>query len=543
MYPRTRLLSPLEVHRYIVQASGLQLIGEFDASVSHWTRGTSRSIVAAVSGRRRRSALDLPGARAAEWAYWDMPHIVMEWEGKRFTSVHLALRRAPRHPCGDNSWARPSAQLRAEVERDAIDGRELAGVGQQHPSSGGLAVAELRRDVRRLSRARDSAERRLTGLRAHVIAASSEISTALQEAAMPRAGVYNEPPRNRVSPPGAPGRDTVATVACRIASPITPPYTVVVEDDPDDPMCAVFLAGLGAEINTDLASLVLALVPEGGVFVDVGANVGSMSLPLAASGRRVVSVEAAPGNAALLEQSARLSGVSDRMRVVASAAGDHIGEATFLPHGCHGQLVDGRVAGATVIPITTVDALVDAQNLDHVDLVKIDVDGADYDVLRGMSRLAQRADAPHLLVECCPHTLSAFGHTVAELVAILEAYRYVVYNVDGHRLMRRRSDEVQLTTVMDVLAVKGGVNRLAGWRVEPPMSEQELVERFVAESYIANPDCRACAARAANELHPDILSIPAVAETLRRLAADPDPTVRAAAAWWHGPQPVVGAER
>ena len=542
LYPRTRLLSPLELQQYIVQASGLELIGELDASISHWTRGTSRSIVSAVTSRQRRSAPDARGSRGAEWACWDMPHIVMEWEDKRFTSVHLALRRALLHPSADNSWARPPAGLRAEVERDAVDGTELTGVGR-HGRDGGRAAAELRRDVRRLSRARDSAEERLTELLAHVTTASYEISTALQEAAMPRAGVYNERRRTSTPPPEVPGGVTVATVACPITSPIAPPYTVVVEDDPDDPMSAVFLAGRGAEINTDLASLVLALVPEGGVFVDVGANVGSMSLPLAASGRQVVSIEAAPGNAALLQQSAALSGLSDLMRVVASAAGDRVGEAAFLPHGCHGQLVDGRAAGATLIPITTVDAVVDTQHLDRVDLVKIDVDGADYDVLRGMVRLAHRADAPHLLVECCPHTLSAFGHTVVELVALLETYGYVVYNVDGRRLMRRRPDEVQLTTVMDVLAVKGGINRLAGWRVEPAMSRQELVERFVAESHVANPDCRAGAARAANELHPDILTIAVVAETLRRLRADPDPTVRAATAWWQEPQPVPGARR
>jgi hypothetical protein len=150
-----------------------------------------------------------------------------------------------------------------------------------------------------------------------------------------------------------------------------------------------------------------------------------------------------------------------------------------------------------------------------------------------MTSLAARDDAPHVLVECCPFTLAAYRHTVSELVSQLEEYGYVVYNVDDHRLMRRRPDEVQVTTVMDVLAVKHGVHGLPDWRVEPPISRRELIERLIAESRIWNPDCRASAARVARELHPDVLDLPAVAAVLDGLSKDPAPIVRAAAAWWN----------
>jgi FkbM family methyltransferase len=280
----------------------------------------------------------------------------------------------------------------------------------------------------------------------------------------------------------------------------------------------------------------LAVVPEGGTVVDVGANIGSISLPLAASGLRVLSIEADSANAKLLEAGARLSGLSERMRVVTSAVGDHIGEACFMPHGCHGQLVEGDVDGATRVPLITVDALCETEHVDAVDIVKIDVEGAELEVLRGMAGLAGRSNAPYLLVECCPHTLAAYGHTTGELVSLLEEYGYAVYNVDVNRLVRRRPDEVQVTTVMDVLAAKRGVCRLPGWRIEPPMRRQEMVERLIAETYSGNPDCRASAAREARELHPEVLAAPAVAAALNRLSGDAEPTVRAAAAWWRQAQ-------
>lgn len=521
--PGTYLFSSGELLQYIVGASGLQPIDDFDASVSHWTLGTSRNITAAVLDRAAHRSAQPEGTRGPDWAYWDMPHIVMEWSGMRFTSVHLALRRAPAHPIADNAWARPTPELRADVERIAA------------ADAAGAAVIAGKLDE--LMGVHAAARKRLTRLGLEVAGASETLSADLEEASLPQPGVYSWslPEEWRPAlPPSAPTPEAPpdGTIACRIESTVSPAYTVVVAEDADDIISAAYLAGYGADLNTHLTALVLALVPEGGVFLDIGANIGSITLPVAASGRHVLSVEAEPVNAELLEASARLSGLADRVRVVTMAVGDHVGEASFMPHGCHGQLVGGAVDGAVRVPLTTVDALVEAERMDRLDLVKIDVEGADFDVVRGTSRLARGADAPYLLVECCPYTLAAFGHTVHELVALLEEYGYVVYNVDVNRLMRRRADEVQVSTVMDVLAAKQGVHGLPGWRVEPPMTRREMIERFVAESLIWNHDQRATLARTARELHPDVLGVPAITAALNRLSNDSEPMVRAAASWW-----------
>jgi FkbM family methyltransferase len=520
--PGTFLLSPSELLRYIVAASGLEPIDELDLSVSHWTLGTSRNITHAVVERDARLTAQPVGTGGRDWAMWDMPHIVMEWGDKRFTSVHLALRRAPSHPVVDNSWAQPTPALRAEVARGA---------------NGVKSVPPFFDEIRALASRGDAALKRLEALCREADAASAAISADLQEASLPHAGVYGGATPGAPRPAASGEHPSVTpalhTVEIPIASTVTPPYTVVVQQDAEDIISTAFLAGHGATINTNLISLLLALVPAGGVLLDIGANIGSISLPLAVSGRHVLSVEADSVNARLLGMSALASGVAGRIRVVSAAVSDRVGEATFMPHGCHGQLVDGDVVGATRVPLTTVDSLIDAEQLQRVDLVKIDVEGADLDVVRGMTSLAARDDAPHVLVECCPFTLAAYRHTVSELVSQLEEYGYVVYNVDDHRLMRRRPDEVQVTTVMDVLAVKHGVHGLPDWRVEPPISRRELIERLIAESRIWNPDCRASAARVARELHPDVLDLPAVAAVLDGLSKDPAPIVRAAAAWWN----------
>lgn len=548
-YPGLMLFSPGELVRYIVDASGLEAIDDLDLSVSHWTLGTSRDMATAVRTRHERQAAQARGARVPAWACWDMPHIVIELDGKRFTSVHLALRRAPVHPVVDNSWAQPTPALRADVARSTVVPLDGAGAaGHEMSSNGSVSAAALLDAVQALASKHDAAKRRITALLRDVGDGSAKVGASLEEAAKPEPGVYvawYPKPERPASP-----RETVSisplvgnAIRCPIASTLTPPYTVLVAEDADDIISGEFLAGRGAALNTNLISLVLALAPPGGTFLDIGANIGSISLPVAAAGRRVLSVEAAPVNAELLEASARLNGLGGRVRVLSAAIGDHDGEASFVPHGCHGQLVEGDIGRSTRVPLRTIDSLVEAERLERLDFVKIDVEGAEVDVLRGMPHLAERTAAPYLLVECCPHTLSSYGHTTAELVALLEEYGYAVYNVDTARLVRRRADEVQVTTVVDVLAAKQGLQLLPGWRIEPPMSREELVARFVYEGRLWNADCRASAARVARELHPDVLALPDVVNALNWLAKDPEPMVRAAAAWWHEAHAVVGARQ
>lgn len=96
--PRSALLSSSEVQRFIVDASGLEPVDELYRSVSHWTLSTVRDIVAARAACQARTVAPRYGSRFPEWTGWDLPLIVLARDGRRYTSVHLALRRAPSLP-------------------------------------------------------------------------------------------------------------------------------------------------------------------------------------------------------------------------------------------------------------------------------------------------------------------------------------------------------------------------------------------------------------------------------------------------------------
>jgi FkbM family methyltransferase len=172
------------------------------------------------------------------------------------------------------------------------------------------------------------------------------------------------------------------------------------------------------------ARLMLACLRPGQRVLDLGAHLGTLSLTAAAAGCEVLSLEASPRNAALLEASACRNGF-DALRVVHAAASDRCGEVVFRQNGPFGQLQSGEAGPADVrVRATTVSDLLRSVGWDRVDFIKMDIEGAELLALAGMGDLLDRDDAPPLLYEGNGWCLSHFGSTVRELKGALAARGY-----------------------------------------------------------------------------------------------------------------------
>lgn len=164
-----------------------------------------------------------------------------------------------------------------------------------------------------------------------------------------------------------------------------------------------------------------ARVRPGSVVYDLGANVGFytvMSARLAGPTGRVVAVEPFGPSAETVRHNARINGF-ETVEVVEAAVGAAEGRA-WLETDRHDPVTfrlgaDPSVEGVEV-PVTTVDALVAAGH-PPPDVVKVDVEGVESAVLRGMARtLADHR--PALLVEV-HHAVSDFPETIEEVAAPL----------------------------------------------------------------------------------------------------------------------------
>lgn len=185
--------------------------------------------------------------------------------------------------------------------------------------------------------------------------------------------------------------------------------------------------------------LLQCAVRPGGWYFDIGANIGLMSAPLlsAEPTLQVVSVEASPITAPLLQQSAAVSRHRDRWHVVPLALGDAPGRIAFHASSAGGGAFDGirdtgRSGGAASVEVemTTLDLLWEKFGRPPVCLLKLDIEGGETFVLRG-ARACLAATRPVILLEWNPLNLRAYGLVPESLVELADGLDYDVLTTPG----------------------------------------------------------------------------------------------------------------
>ena len=132
-----------------------------------------------------------------------------------------------------------------------------------------------------------------------------------------------------------------------------------------------------------------AAVRPGAIVFDVGANIGAYTVLFAqwtGAAGRVFAFEPSPRSIAGLREQLRLNDVSDRVEIVEAAVSSAPGSAAFDCGGASGAnaLVPDAGPSADVIRVetTSLDAFCSARGVSP-SILKIDVEGAELDVLRG----------------------------------------------------------------------------------------------------------------------------------------------------------------
>jgi FkbM family methyltransferase len=201
------------------------------------------------------------------------------------------------------------------------------------------------------------------------------------------------------------------------------------------------------------SELFAQLVKPGMTVVDVGANVGYYTVlasRLVGERGRVLAFEPEPRSHALLARNVAENGCAN-VRLFALALADHQGEATLYADRENlgtPSLVRANVAGdaatSVQVPTTTLDAaLAAALGEAPVDLLKMDVQGAEKLVLAGAERLL-RQPGLQLVLELWPPGLRRAGVEPREVLALLAGHGY------HFRLMEDAPREV---SVEEALAV------------------------------------------------------------------------------------------
>ena len=197
---------------------------------------------------------------------------------------------------------------------------------------------------------------------------------------------------------------------------------------------------LRGHYEQDEIRFVRGLLKPGDAAIDVGAHIGFFTMQMAAAvgaAGRVYAFEPLDSNADLLERSIAENGFADRVQFQRAAAGAAPGTATLtfpvetLNSGGAYLLRSGSapLAGNAKkdVPLVALDAL-DLRR--PVRFIKMDVEGAEPQVLRGAARILKE-DTPLILSELHPTQLQrASGVTAGEFLAQIAALGYRAHRLE-----------------------------------------------------------------------------------------------------------------
>jgi FkbM family methyltransferase len=158
------------------------------------------------------------------------------------------------------------------------------------------------------------------------------------------------------------------------------------------------------DYNIDELDFLRQHTPKGGVFVDVGANVGTFALVMArhvGTPGKVIAIEPHPVTFARLSFNKTASG-STQVRLVQAAAGPEDGELLIETGGGNlgaSHVVTGPASAAAIkVPSLRLTRILDEASLTGIDALKIDVEGFEDRVLVPFFRDAPPALWPGAVV-------------------------------------------------------------------------------------------------------------------------------------------------
>jgi FkbM family methyltransferase len=158
------------------------------------------------------------------------------------------------------------------------------------------------------------------------------------------------------------------------------------------------------DYNLEELDFLRANTPVAGVFVDVGANVGTYAMVLArhvGTNGKVIAVEPHPVTHARLAFNDKASGYT-QTRLVAAAAGPADGELMIETDGDNlgaSHIVTGTVGALAIkVPSLRLQRILDEAGAAKVDALKIDIEGFEDRVLTGFFKEAPPSLWPRAVV-------------------------------------------------------------------------------------------------------------------------------------------------
>jgi FkbM family methyltransferase len=219
----------------------------------------------------------------------------------------------------------------------------------------------------------------------------------------------------------------------------------------------IFINGI---YEQDTSDFFVGRSPQNGVFLDLGANIGAISVPLYHKRKdlKIIGVEAAPWLFPYLQRNFEQNGLGNASLVNKALFNKDDQDIDFFAPDVKfgkGSLSPTYTDKAIKVRTVKLDTLIEQLKLPRVDIIKIDVEGHEYSVFQGGEMLLGRSDAPDILFEFEDWAEDAAKLAPGTAQTYLMKKGYTLYKLgDGSRLSPMSQPLTKGSTML--LATKKG---------------------------------------------------------------------------------------
>lgn len=213
-----------------------------------------------------------------------------------------------------------------------------------------------------------------------------------------------------------------------------------------------FVIYLCGRFEPRTARVLAGFTPLGGVVCDIGANIGAHTLPLVGSAGRVFAFEPTARGFAKLRANLALNPelahrVTAEQILLADTPDAEAPAELFaswpLARRERGDRLHGGVSWNTAgARVDTFDRYLAAAGVARLDLIKLDVDGTEYEVLNGAHASLARW-RPAIVTELAPYVLDQKPARLERLIAMLKGFGYRLLDESGDRALPESMAELR----------------------------------------------------------------------------------------------------
>ncbi len=185
----------------------------------------------------------------------------------------------------------------------------------------------------------------------------------------------------------------------------------------------LILEGSNSQPEGKLLKRLHTELPDNMTLVDVGGNIGSFFCQFINKCSKVYVFEPIPRLYKVIQESIKLNHCQTAT-LITKAVGDIPGHVKMLDNNNSNVVADVASAEEIIdINVTTLD--IELENLQSIDLLKIDVEGYELHVLQGAHKIINQ-HKPFMLIEVHPGFLQNYHKSHTDIIAFVEEHNYSI---------------------------------------------------------------------------------------------------------------------